>query len=278
MISSFVHEHAAKIAYAAIGVALFFAFLLATFPYADTLSNVLAPMGLRLSSRDQGMSFPYGLRMDGVMLDSPADGRTLFESERLRVTPGLLSWLMGSPGVRITADAYGGSFDLHARRYGNATELSFNGAGLHLESYTALRAMGLNLGGIISGDGEAYVAMNDISADHGTANLTALGASYRIFAGMAPLKLGEVTAVLKLEQGKITIQKLESHGGDVMVSGRGVIQLEPYLPDSEVALRFQLATTPAGAKRLGVLLNFLPHPPNSTPYFLSGTLGLPSLS
>jgi type II secretion system protein N len=278
MISRFVHDHAARIAYAAIGLVFFLAFLLATFPYADTLSNVLAPMGLRLSSRDQGRSFPYGLRMDGVMLDSPADGRTLFQSERLRVTPGLLSWLMGSPGVRITAEAYGGSFEIHARRYGNATELSFNGADLHLESYTALRAMGVNLGGIVSGDGEAYVALNDVGADHGTANLTALGASYRMFAGMPPLKLGDVTAILKLDQGKITIQKLESHGGDLIVSGRGVIQLQPYLPDSEVAFRFQLATTPAGAKRLGALLNFLPHPPNSTPYFLSGTLGLPSLS
>jgi type II secretion system protein N len=278
MISRFVHDHAARIAYAAIGLVFFLAFLLATFPYADTLSNVLAPMGLRLSSRDQGMSFPYGLRMDGVMLDSPADGRTLFQSERLRVTPGLLSWLMGSPGVRITAEAYGGSFEIHARRYGNATELSFNGADLHLESYTALRAMGVNLGGIVSGDGEAYVALNDVGADHGTANLTALGASYRMFAGMPPLKLGDVTAILKLDQGKITIQKLESHGGDLIVSGRGVIQLQPYLPDSEVAFRFQLATTPAGAKRLGALLNFLPHPPNSAPYFLSGTLGLPSLS
>jgi hypothetical protein len=99
-----------------------------------------------------------------------------------------------------------------------------------------------------------------------------------MFAGMPPLKLGDVTAILKLDQGKITIQKLESHGGDLIVSGRGVIQLQPYLPDSEVAFRFQLATTPAGAKRLGALLNFLPHPPNSAPYFLSGTLGLPSLS
>jgi len=278
MISGFVHEHAAKIAYAAIGVVFFFAFLLVTFPYADTLSNVLAPMGLRLSSRDQGMSFPYGLRMDGVMLESPADGRTLFQSDRLRVTPAFLSWLMGSPGVRITADAYGGSFNIRARRHGDATELSFNGADLHLESYTALRAMGLNLGGVLSGDGEAYVALNDINADHGTAHLTALGASYRMFPGMPPLKLGDVTAIVKLEQGKITIQRLESHGGDLMVSGRGVIQLEPYLPDSEVAIRFQLATTPTGAKRLGLLLNFLPHPPNSTPYFLSGRLGFPSLT
>ncbi len=85
---------------------VFFAFLIATFPYADTLTNILTPMGLRLSSRDQGMSFPFGIRMDGVKLDSPADGRALFQGDTMRVTPALLSWLLGSPGVKIRADAY----------------------------------------------------------------------------------------------------------------------------------------------------------------------------
>jgi type II secretion system protein N len=277
MVLDFVRHHATKIGYAAIGVVVFFAFLIATFPYADTLTGVLAPMGLRLSSRDQGMGFPFGVRMNGVMLDSK-DGRQFFQSERLRVTPALLSWLMGSPGVHINADAYGGSFDLRARRSGNATQLSFTGADLHLESYPALRAMGINLGGIISGDGDGYISPDDITADHGIVHLSAMGASYRIFAGTPPLKLGDMTASVKLEQGKLTIEQLESHGGDLTLSGRGVIELQPNLPDSEVAIRFQLATTPSGRKQLGFLLNFLPHPPNSTPYFLHGTLATPGLS
>ena len=50
----FVRRHATRLSYAAIGVLVFFAILIANFPYADTLSNVLAPMGLRLTSRDQG--------------------------------------------------------------------------------------------------------------------------------------------------------------------------------------------------------------------------------
>jgi len=278
MVLDFVRQHATRIGYAAIGVLLFFAFLLATFPYGDTLTGMLAPMGLRLSSRGQGISFPFGIRMDGVMLDSPADGRALFQSDRMRVTPALLSWLMGSPGVRISADAYGGSFNLRARRSGAATELSFSGADLHLESYPALRAMGVNLAGIISGDGNAYISQDDISADHGVIHLTASGASYRIFTGTPPLKLGDVTALVKIDNGKVTIEHVESHGGDLTVSGRGVIELDPNLPDSEVAIKFQLATTPVGRKQLGFLLNFLPHPPNATPYFLHGTLAAPGLS
>jgi type II secretion system protein N len=278
MVPDFVHQHAAKIAYAAIGVMLFFAFLLVTFPYTDTLSGVLAPMGLRLTSRAQGISFPYGVKMEGATLDSPADGRLIFQSDRLRVAPALLSWLMGSPGVQISADAYGGSFDLRARRRGSVVELIFNGADLHLESYPALRAMGVNVAGIISGNGDAFLTQDNLSADHGIVHLDASGASYRIFAGMTPLKLGNLTANIKLDNGKLTIEQLESHGGDLTVSGRGVIELDPNLPDSELAIKFQLATTPAGRKQLGFLLNFLPHPPNSAPYFLHGTLAAPGLS
>jgi type II secretion system protein N len=274
----FVRRHATRLSYAAIGVLVFFAILIANFPYADTLSNVLAPMGLRLTSRDQGMSFPFGVRMDGVMLDSPADGRTLFQSDTMRVTPALLAWLVGSPGVKISANAYGGSFDLRARRRGDATELSFNGADLHLEKYPGLAAMGVNLSGILAGDGEVYVTQDNLAADHGLIHVTASNASYRLLPGTPPLKLGDLTAIVKLDNGKLTIEQLDSHGGDLTISGRGVIQLDPYLPDSEVAIKFQLATTPVGRQRLGFLLNFLPHPPDAQPYFLHGTLAAPGLS
>ena len=136
------------------------------------------------------------------------------------------------------------------------TELSFNGADLHLESYPALSAMGVNLGGIISGDGDIYISQDDIAADHGMVHLTASDASYRMLAGTPPLKLGNLTAIIKLDQGKVTIEQLESHGGDLTLSGRGVIELDPNLPDSEVAIKFQLATTPVGRKQLGVPAEF----------------------
>jgi type II secretion system protein N len=278
MLRKFVHEHTTALAYTAVGVLLFFASLLATFPYADTLTGVLAPMGLRLTMRDQGLSFPFGIRMDGVMLDSPDGRRQLFQSERLRVTPAFLSMLSGTPGVTISADAYGGNFDLHARRIGDATVLSFRGADLHVENYPALRAMGLNLRGVISGDGDAYITQRNILADHGVIHLSASGASYQLFAGMKPLKLGDITGSAQLDHGKLTIEQLDSHGGDLSISGRGVIDLQPNLPDSEVAIKFQLATTPTGRERLGFLLNFLPHPPAAGPYFLSGTLAFPRLS
>jgi len=213
-----------------------------------------------------------------VMLDSPDGTQQVFQSDRLRVTPALLSWLIGKPGVSISADAYGGSFDVHARRIGDATMLNFHGTDLHVERYPPLHAMGVNVKGSVSGDGDAYIAPRNIFDDSGNAHLSASGASYQIFTGMKPLKLGELTASVQLDRGKLTIEQLESHGGDLSISGRGVIELQPNLPDSEVAIKFQLSTTPAGRKTLGILLNFLPHPPEAGPYFLSGTLAFPRLT
>ncbi len=274
----FFRANAMRFAYAAIGVTVFLAFLIATFPYNDTLTRVLAPTGLRLSSRDQGMNFPFGVRIDDVMLGSKDGGPPVFQSERLRVTPVLLAWLMGSPALHIKADAYGGNFTIRAQRLGEFTQLRFEGANLRLESYPALSAIGLNFGGRLSGAGDASISPDNLMADRGTIHLSASDATYRVFTGMAPLKLGILTAIVKLDSGKVTIEQVESHGGDVSVSGRGVIELDPNLPDSEVAIRFQLELTPAGREQMGFLLNFLPHPPNATPYFLHGTFMSPGLS
>jgi len=274
----FIREHAIQIAYGAAGAILFIAFLFATFPYADALSGVLQPMGLRISSRETGISFPIGIKMTGVTLDSILDGRPVFQSDQLRITPSLLSMLIGAPGVKLHANAYGGNLELRAHRSGDATALSFSGSDLLLERYTAIRALGLNLGGAFSGDGTLLVSQQGVAADRGEINLAASNASFRLFPGSPPIKIGNLIATIKLDKGKLTLEKMASHGGDLTISGRGVIELEPNLPDSGVAIRFQLETTPVARAQLGILLNFLPHPPNSTPYFIHGTLGAPSLS
>lgn len=274
----FIREHAIQIAYGAAGVILFVTFLFATFPYADALSGVLAPMGLRLTSHETGISFPIGIKMSDASLASILDGRTVFQSDQLRITPSLLSMLLGSPGVKVHADAYGGKLELRARQAGDATALAFSGSELHLERYAALRAMGLNLGGVFSGDGDFLISQQDFAANHGEMHLTAYDALFRIFSGAPPIKIGNLIANIKLDKGKLTFEKVESQGGDLMISGGGVIELEPNLPDSGVAIKFQLETTPVGRAQLGILLNFLPHPPNSTPYFIHGTLGALALS
>ncbi len=268
MVVKFFRANAARLAYVAIGVTVFVAFLIATFPYNDTLTRVLAPMGLRMSSREQGMNFPFGVRMDGVMLDAKdGSGPPFFQSERLRVTPALLSWLMGSPALHINADAYGGNFKLRAQRIGDFTQLRFTGADLHLESYPALSAMGVNLGGILSGDGDASISPDDLMTDRGAVRLSAANATYQIFAGMSPLKLGNLTATVKLDNGKVTIEQVESHGGDVSDLGprRNRVGSEPARQRScdQVSIRDHSGGTqavglpaqlPAASAELGALL------------------------
>lgn len=273
----FARSHSVELSYAGAGLLLFFLFLIATFPYTDALSAVLAPMGLRFSSREQGFDFPFGLKMDGVALsDSQVGSRPVFEGDQLLLRPAFLSMLLGSPGVHLKADAYGGWLAVTAHRRGDATSINFSLNGMHLERYRPPRPLLVELVGVVSGDGNGYVSGHDLNVDRGVLHLSAADASFR-FAGI-PLRIGAITATANLEGGKMNIQQLESQGGDVIVSGRGVIELEPNLPASTVAIRFQLQVTPAARTRLGFLLKFLPHPPNSAPYFLGGTVGRLTLS
>src|SRR5690242_18074195 len=132
----FFPRHRLELVYAIFGLLIFATFLFSSFPYQDALGGVLAPMGLRFSSRDQGFSFPYGVTLQGVTLTgASANGRPLFQSDRVRMTPALLSLLIGAPGVHLNADAYGGALSLTAARRGDGAALRFSASGIHLERY-----------------------------------------------------------------------------------------------------------------------------------------------
>src|SRR5260221_2836772 len=118
------------------------------------------------------MNFPFGVSIDGGVFDSGVGGPPVFQSERLRVTPAMLSWLMAAPDLHIKGDAYGGNFKLRAQRIGEFTQLRFNGTDLHLESYPALSARGVNLGGILSGEGEASISPDNLLTDSGEIHLS----------------------------------------------------------------------------------------------------------
>ncbi len=275
----FVRAHALEFSYGATGFALFLIFLFATFPYADVLNGVLVPAGLQISEREQNFSFPYGVELDGVKLsDTQPGSRPFFESDRVKVTPSLLAMLTGATGIRANADAYGGEFFISGHRRGDGTAVSFVASDIHLDSYQALSTLGVALGGILSGTGDLYVSQRDLNTGLGKLNFTVSDASLRLGAGMQPLKIGKLTGILNLDHGKLTVQQLESHEGDIQFSARGAILLDPVLAESQAAISFQLKVNRAARARLGILLNLLPHPPNSGPYFLSGTLGALKLS
>lgn len=274
----FLRGHQVAIAYFAVGVVLFLVFLFATFPYSDALTGVLAPMGITVSSAGQSFSFPFGVSMDEVRLSQAAPGsRPFFESQRIDVTPALISLILGTPGINLRASLYGGTLHLTAHRSGNSTALTFSATDLHLEEYRTLGALGASVAGVLSADGNALISQADAQSDGAALHLAASGASFRIARGMPQLTLGNVMADVALEHGRIQIRSVEAHGGDMAISGRGVIELQPNLPDSTVAIKFTMIPTPAARSRLGFLFGLLPHPPNSQPYFLNGTLAFPRI-
>src|SRR2546421_5234407 len=118
-----MRDHLLELAYAAAGLLLFLIFLLASFPYADALTGVLSPLGLSITNSGQQFAFPIGVRLNRVrVIDGSAD-HPLLESDSMRVSPALMALLLGSPGVVVHADLYGGALKFRARKSGDGTTL-----------------------------------------------------------------------------------------------------------------------------------------------------------
>ncbi|MHB8383066.1 MAG: type II secretion system protein GspN [Candidatus Binataceae bacterium] len=271
--------HPLESGYLAAGVVLFFFFLFASFPYVSAFSAVLAPMGLRVSSRDQSFAIPIGARLSQVRIIPDRPGAfPLFESDSVRIAPALLSIMLLRPGIRASADAYHGTIRITAHRSGPGTALKFSADKLDLGDYEALRALGAVIAGRLDATGSLVVMPDGPGADSGTIHLAAKDLSGRLNVPMPELNLGELDATVNLGNGVLSITNLKTSGGDVAIDGSGEIRLEPAWQDDALALHFTLAPSPAARMKLGFLLNFLPHPPGARPYSLGGTLGAPSFS
>src|SRR5215469_4483669 len=62
---------------------LFVAFVSISFPYTDTISALLAPMGVKVVSARQAMNFPIGARLENVRLISGATDQLLLQISEL---------------------------------------------------------------------------------------------------------------------------------------------------------------------------------------------------
>ena len=125
-----------RIGYALVGVTLFAAYLISTFPYSATLSKVLAPMGLEVTSTSQSASFPFGARLAGVRLTSTrtASAGLLVESPAVTIAPAFLSMLTLHPGVRVKAALYDGVVNVTIRPSGGGTAIGYDLDSVHIAS------------------------------------------------------------------------------------------------------------------------------------------------
>jgi type II secretion system protein N len=272
--------HRLELAYGIVAFVLFLGFLFATFPYTAALEGALTPMGLRFQSSGQSFALPFGARLENVSIRSRTPGTPpMFESKSVRIAPSLLSLLVFHPGINVTADAYSGSLSFGVHRTGEGATLSFDADKVDLAAVHLLRELGAALGGRLSGDGSITFDPASPAEDAGTAQLHAKGFMVRIPGPMAPLGLGEVEMKVKLVRDKLQVEELKSSGGDVVIDAHGSVHLDLIdWHQSKLALQFSLATSATARQRLAFLLNFLPHPPGTTPYKLTGTISSPVIS
>jgi type II secretion system protein N len=280
--------------YGVFAAVLFIGFLIANFPYADTVSVLVAPLRMKVVFQRQAMNFPIGARLEGVRLLSTPNEQLLFQSPELTVEPRL-GWLfLGRPSLRIYAQIYGGVLDANVYRSGGAVVVDFELESLNLaqmipgagkrtvpaqtEDGNAPHRPGVTLTGELSGSGSAQMTGPDIIANR--ASMILLGRHVRavIINGLPPLDLGVIRAKMLLAQGVATLQGVRAYGSDGGLEMNGRIQLAPDITHSTMQLTISLTPTPKGRASFGLLLNMLPHPPGAGPYHVEGVVTSPSVS
>jgi type II secretion system protein N len=258
---------------------LFAAYLISTFPYSKTLTKVLAPMGLEVSSTGQRASFPFGAQLSDVRLISTrnASSSLIVESPAVTIAPSYLSMLTMHPGVRVKAALYDGVVNVTIRPTKLGTAFSYDLESVEIARQQLWTIVGASVAGALSGTGNLLLSPDEI-AETGDGVLSAVGLTFTSALASAPIRLGDGHSKFKLDQGMLTIEELATSGGDLMVTGQGTIQLAPDPAQSELAIDFTLSIAPAAASQLAVLLAILPHPPGPEPYHLTGTLAAPRIS
>jgi type II secretion system protein N len=258
---------------------LFAAYLISTFPYSQTLTRILAPMGLEVSSTSQRASFPFGAQLSDVRLISTRNpsGSLLVESPAVTIAPSYLSMLTMHPGVRVKAALYDGVVNVTIRPTRLGTAISYDLDSVELARQQLWTMPGASVAGALSGTGNLLLSPDEIT-ETGDGILSAAGLTFTSALASAPLRLGDGHSKFKLDQGTLTIEQLTTTGGDLTLTAEGTIQLAPDPAQSDLAIQFTLSIAPAAASHLALLLAILPHLPGPEPYHLTGTISAPRIN
>jgi type II secretion system protein N len=269
------------IACALIGAAVFASFLVADFPYGDTLTTLLAPYKLKLTYQSQHLSPPIGAELTDVRLFSTAgsDNEALLQSPAVRLAPTIASLFLGRPGMHVSANLYGGVVRVTLHQRAGAVDLNFSLDALKLAESAQLRALGAVVNGNLSGVGAAQINGPDLPDDHAKMTVTGNELAVSIVNGFPPIHLGTLTGNLQLEQGAIKLDGIVAHGADLDLKADGTIQLAATPDESTIDLTLYLNPTQNGRDHFGFFLKMLPHPPGpDAPYSVQGYLLTPSIN
>ena len=266
-------------AYALFAVILFVAFLVASFPYADTISSIAAPMKLKVVYRAQGISLPIGARLESVQIISTAaePDQVLLQSPDVTVAPTLALLLLGRPGLRISAQIFGGVARATVRERAAITEIEFDLDSLNLAQSDPLQQLGAILKGEVSMKGSAEVKGPDITDNTAHAHLNGTSITFAIVSGFPPIHFGTVSADVALSDATVSFANVKARGLDADIAANGEIQLARDVRDSTIDMTVALKPTSVGRDNFGLFLRMLPHPPAAGPYHIQGRLMSPTI-
>jgi type II secretion system protein N len=271
----------AMIACALMGVAAFASFLVADFPYGDTLTSMLAPYRLKLTYESQRLSPPIGAKLTNVQLFSTAgiNDEALLQSPAVTLAPTLAALLLGRPGMHVRADLYGGAVHVTLFQHASTVDLNFSLDSLKLADSALLQQFGAILDGNLSGVGNAHIAGPNLPEDQATMAIAGDDLAVSIVRGFPAIHLGTLTGNLRLDQGAITLTDIVAHGADLDLKAAGTIELGDRPDDSTIDLTLYLNPTQSGRDHFGFFLKLLPHPPGpEAPYSIQGDLRSPSIN
>lgn len=274
-------RRAMMIASVLIGAAVFASFVVADFPYGDTLTSLLAPYKLKLTYQAQHLSPPIGAELTDVRLFSTAtsDDQALLQSPTVTLAPTIASLLLGRPGMHLRANLYGGIVRATLHQRAGIVDLDFSLDALKLAESAPLRALGAVVNGNLSGSGAAQINGPNLIDNHATMALNGDELALSIVNGFPPIHLGTLTGNLRLDQGTIKLDGIVAHGRDLDLKADGTIQLGANINESTLDLTLYLNPTQAGRDHFGFFLKMLPHPPGlDAPYSVQGYLLSPSIN
>ncbi len=264
-----------------IGAAVFASFLVADFPYGDTLTSMLAPYQLKLTYQSQRLSPPIGARLTDVRLFSTAgsNDEALLQSPAVTLAPTLAALLLGRPGIHVRADLYGGTVHVTLYQHADTVDLNFSLDSLKLAQSAPLRQLGAIVNGNLSGTGYAHIAGPNLHEDRGTLAIAGDNLAVSIVHGFPAIHLGTLTGNLELDQGAIKLTDIVAHGADLDLKAAGTIELGASPEASTIDLTFYLNPTQSGRDHFGFFMKLLPHPPGpDAPYSVQGYLMSPSIN
>jgi type II secretion system protein N len=280
-VAAFRRGRFAIIAGALIGAAVFASFLVADFPYSDTLTSMLARYQLKVTYESQRLSPPIGAQLTNVQLFSTSriNDQALLQSPTVTLSPTLAALLLGRPGMHVRADLYGGTVHVTLYQHANTVDLNFNLDSLQLAQSPPLMQFGAILDGSLSGTGTAHIEGPNLPEDRATVAIAGDDLAVSIVRGFPAIHLGTLTGNLQLEQGVIELTDMVGHGADLDLKAAGTIQLGDTPDDGTINLTFYLIPTQSGRDHFGFFLKLLPHPPGpDAPYTIQGNLRSPSIN